>query len=72
MKQQDGVETGDAFFDDFRNAKLTVSDVIAYYAALVYRKTGSYEAAARQLQLDRRTVKAKVQEFLSAQGATTG
>jgi DNA-directed RNA polymerase specialized sigma24 family protein len=38
--------------------------VLSYYAALVYRQTGSYEEAARRLKLDRRTVKSKVQEYL--------
>jgi len=30
------------------------------YCACVYSQTGSYEETARRLQLDRRTVKAKV------------
>lgn len=52
------------FFDDFRAGRLNSSQVLSYYAALVYRQTGSYEQAARRLKLDRRTVKAKVQEHL--------
>jgi transcriptional regulator with AAA-type ATPase domain len=55
----------DHFFEDFRAGRLKVSQVIAYYAALVYRQTGSYEVTAKQLDLDRRTVKSKVQEYLS-------
>jgi len=45
-----------------REGKLTAADLLARYCALVYRDVGSYEQAARRLQLDRRTVKAKVNE----------
>jgi len=38
----------------------TADELLRWYCTLVYTQTGSYEAAARQLQLDRRTVKAKV------------
>jgi transcriptional regulator with AAA-type ATPase domain len=62
--QQQTENSGDAFFDDFRAGRLPFSDVLSYYAALVYRQTGSYEEAARRLKLDRRTVKSKVQEYL--------
>jgi DNA-binding NtrC family response regulator len=63
------LETGepageDAFFERFRRGELTAEDVLAHYAAVVYRQAGSYEEAARRLGLDRRTVKAKVERFL--------
>ena len=54
---------GDSFFDDFRAGRLRAADVLSYYAALVYRQTGSYEETARRLELDRRTVKAKVEDY---------
>jgi transcriptional regulator with PAS, ATPase and Fis domain len=54
----------DPFFARFRRGDLSAEEVISYYAALVYRKTGTYEEAARKLGLDRRTVKAKVEGFL--------
>ncbi|MGA3240275.1 MAG: sigma-54-dependent Fis family transcriptional regulator, partial [Bryobacteraceae bacterium] len=54
----------DAFFGQFRRGELTAEDVLAHYAAVVYRQAGSYEEAARRLGLDRRTVKAKVEAFL--------
>ena len=62
------VPDGD-FFEQYRAGRLTASDVLSHYAALVYRLTGSYEEAARRLQIDRRTVRAKVQSFLAAQPA---
>jgi DNA-binding NtrC family response regulator len=55
---------GDPFFRQFREGALKMDEVAAYYAALVYRKTGSYEEAARRLDVDRRTVKARVEAFL--------
>ena len=55
----------DEFLDRLRNAELTAEELLSYYAALVYRKTGSYEDAARRLGIDRRTVKAKVESFLA-------
>jgi transcriptional regulator with AAA-type ATPase domain len=54
----------DAFFGQFRRGELTAEDVVSHYAAVVYRQAGSYEEAARRLELDRRTVKAKVEAFL--------
>lgn len=43
-----------------REGQWTADELLRWYCTLVYTRTGSYEAAARQLQLDRRTVKAKV------------
>jgi transcriptional regulator with AAA-type ATPase domain len=43
-----------------RQAALTADDLVREYCRLVYAQTGSYEATARKLNLDRRTVKAKV------------
>ena len=39
---------------------LTLGELEARYVETVYRKTGSYQAAARRLGIDRRTVKAKL------------
>ena len=41
---------------------MTADELLVRYVTLIYSRTGSYEAAARQLGLDRRTVKAKVDE----------
>jgi transcriptional regulator with AAA-type ATPase domain len=54
----------DEFFARFRAGELSADEVLANYAARVYRLTGSYEEAARRMGLDRRTVKAKVEMFL--------
>jgi transcriptional regulator with AAA-type ATPase domain len=40
--------------------RLTADELVQAYCALVYAETGSYEATARRIGLDRRTVKAKV------------
>jgi transcriptional regulator with AAA-type ATPase domain len=57
----------DGFSADFRAGKLKAEEVLAYYAALVYRQTGSYEEASRQMGVDRRTVKARVEAYLTRQ-----
>lgn len=46
--------------DDFLNGRLTGEELLRSYCVLVYKQTGSYEATARRLGLDRRTVKSKV------------
>ena len=43
-----------------RDGRLTAEELLQSYCVLVYAETGSYEATARRLGLDRRTVKAKV------------
>jgi transcriptional regulator with AAA-type ATPase domain len=40
---------------------LTADELLERYCTIVYRSSGSYEATARRLGLDRRTVKARVQ-----------
>jgi DNA-binding NtrC family response regulator len=45
---------------EFRAGQLTAEQLLSRYCAYVYSQTGSYEETARRLQLDRRTVKAKV------------
>jgi transcriptional regulator with AAA-type ATPase domain len=47
-----------------RGANLTADELLSRYATFVYSRTGSYEAVARTLALDRRTVKAKVDRKL--------
>jgi transcriptional regulator with AAA-type ATPase domain len=50
----------DELADAFRSGRLTAEQLLCRYCAHIYRETGSYEETARRLQLDRRTVKAKV------------
>jgi DNA-binding NtrC family response regulator len=55
----------DGLLADFRAGRLTAAQLLAWYAASVYRQTGSYEETARRLGLDRRTVKANVERYLA-------
>jgi transcriptional regulator with AAA-type ATPase domain len=45
---------------ELRAGRLTADELLRRYCAYIYRQTGSYEETARRLQLDRRTVKAKI------------
>ena len=49
---------------DFLNGSLTVDELLQRYCTMVYSQTGSYEESARRLDIDRRTVKSKVDENL--------
>lgn len=57
-------EAEDSFSIRFRAGELAADEVLSHYAARVYSLTGSYEETARRIGLDRRTVKAKVQQHL--------
>lgn len=57
-------------FDEARTGSLTASELLSRYCTLVYSQTGSYEETARRLEMDRRTVKAKVNRDLLNQLAT--
>lgn len=56
----------DVFSSRYRSGEATADEVLSHYAAHMYRLTGSFEVAARRLQLDRRTVKKKVESYLAA------
>jgi hypothetical protein len=51
---------GEEFAAEARRGTLTADELLTRYCTIVYRTSGSYEAAARRLGLDRRTVKARV------------
>ncbi len=59
-------EDGDAepLVRDLRNGALSADELLRQYCTLIYARTGSYERAATQLDLDRRTVKARVDNEL--------
>lgn len=56
------------FYWRMKRGEVTASEVLGFYSALVYGQCGSYEETARRIDLDRRTVKARVDEWL--RGAT--
>ena len=64
--QQEKPSETDGFLDRYRRGEMSMDEVTSHYAALVYKKAGSYEDAARKLGVDRRTVKAKVEAFLAS------
>jgi transcriptional regulator with AAA-type ATPase domain len=45
---------------EIHSGSLTADELLSRYCSIVYAQTGSYEATARRVKLDRRTVKAKV------------
>lgn len=49
---------------DLAAGKLTAEQLVSRYCTVVYAGTGSYSETARRLGLDRRTVKAKIDEAL--------
>ena len=56
---------GDAeFYQRMKRGEVKAAEVLGFYAALVYGQCGSYEETARRIDLDRRTVKARVEEWL--------
>jgi transcriptional regulator with AAA-type ATPase domain len=56
----------EAFAADVRDGRLTAGELLTQYVTIVYSRTRSYEETARRLELDRRTVKAKVDPELLA------
>ena len=59
-------DPADALAADTRAGRLTADDLLSRYVTLVYGRTGSYEETARRLGLDRRTVKAKIDQEMLA------
>ncbi|MCL4692424.1 MAG: sigma 54-interacting transcriptional regulator [Candidatus Hydrogenedentes bacterium] len=50
----------DIVLDELLACRLTAEELLGIYCRRVYEKTGSYSAAAKQLGLDRRTVKSHI------------
>lgn len=55
---------GEKLAQNVRDATLTVEELLRGYCTLVYSQAGTYEEAARRLQLDRRTVKGHIDPAL--------
>jgi hypothetical protein len=53
--------------DETLEGRLSAEEMLRHYCTLVYARTGSYVDTARRLDLDRRTVKAKIDEKLLAE-----
>jgi transcriptional regulator with GAF, ATPase, and Fis domain len=55
-----GSKTQHAWINDAIATESSADQLLGHYCTWAYFKTGSYEATARKLKLDRRTVKAKI------------
>lgn len=66
------LSTHEEFSKAVRTGTLTADELLRRYCTVVYSQTGSYEETARRLQLDRRTVKSKIDPQFLAQLRTTG
>ena len=60
------------FVAEMRTGGLTADRVLTGYITLVYSRTRSYEETGRRLQIDRRTVKAKVDREMLARLPSNG
>ena len=63
--EQKAAKADENFYQRIRLGECTAADLLGFYAALVYSQCGSYEETARRLDVDRRTVKAKVDGWLA-------
>jgi ActR/RegA family two-component response regulator len=58
---------GKLLSDRINSGELTADELLAEYCSIVYSRTGSYVETAKILNLDRRTVKSKI-EYLRSGG----
>ena len=58
--------------EEMLSGELTADEVLKRYCTIVYAQAGSYEEAARRLELDRRTVKSRVDPELLAKLKNNG
>jgi transcriptional regulator with AAA-type ATPase domain len=56
--------SSDDLFQPAYAGRLTASELLSRYCTLIYAQTGSYEETARRLDIDRRTVKGKIDAAL--------
>ena len=52
-----GPSAEDTLAGEFRDARLTATELLSRYCRALYARMGSYEQVARHIELDRRTVK---------------
>jgi DNA-binding NtrC family response regulator len=76
MRAAPNADLHDELLAGIAEARLTADELLRRYCTLVFASTGSYEATARKLKLDRRTVRAKVdaaiiERLKRPQGAAT-
>lgn len=57
-------DAAEEFAAEAKRGSLTADELLTRYVTICYHRAGSYEETARRLGLDRRTVKAKVDERL--------
>jgi Sigma-54 interaction domain len=55
---------GDSLMRELADCALTADELLNLYCAKVYQKTGSYQQSAQLLELDRRTVKKRIDSVL--------
>ena len=60
----------EGFMDDLRAGRMTADEMLTRYCTMVYTQTGNYLETARRVQLDRRTVKAKIDRGVKAAAAS--
>ena len=53
-----------SWLDEIHAAELNADEVLQKYCTWIYFRTGSYEAAAKHLGLDRRTVKSRIDQAM--------
>lgn len=58
----------EVLLDQMQSLQLTADELLCQYCKMAYQKTRSFEKAARLLQLDRRTVRAKVDLASESEG----
>ncbi len=58
--KRNAADRAESLAEDIRSLKLTAEDLLGRYCDLAFQKTNSYEKAAAILEIDRRTVKAKI------------
>jgi transcriptional regulator with AAA-type ATPase domain len=63
--------SGEVLARDLAQGRLTAQQLLSRYCTTVYARTGSYSETARRLDLDRRTVRSKIDEQLLAELRST-